>query len=268
MLAVKRCVCIICAVTLLFCAYLCALAEDAPSAQALIERTVISYALYGERDEQALTELAALDAALAEKWALIMDVWEAPASAQEELPDGLPEDDTLCLVALGFQLNPDGTMRDELIRRLEVLLAAAKKYPQALIVCTGGGTAAYEPAATEAGRMAEWLMQNGIGASRIMVEDKSVTTAQNAIYTFDILEERQPQVTRIAVVSSDYHIETGVLLFSAEGILRGSNVTVAGNAAWRAPGGSLSVMFLARPPQDTGDRWRFDSSRNRQNDDR
>ncbi|MBR4234632.1 MAG: YdcF family protein [Clostridia bacterium] len=245
MLAVKRCVCIICAVTLLFCAYLCALAEDAPSAQALIERTVISYALYGERDEQALTELAALDAALAEKWALIMDVWEAPASAQEELPDGLPEDDTLCLVALGFQLNPDGTMRDELIRRLEVLLAAAKKYPQALIVCTGGGTAAYEPAATEAGRMAEWLMQNGIGASRIMVEDKSVTTAQNAIYTFDILEERQPQVTRIAVVSSDYHIETGVLLFSAEGILRGSNVTVAGNAAWRAPGGSLSVMFQA-----------------------
>ena len=58
------------------------------------------------------------------------------------LPDGLPNTDELCIVALGFQLNADGTMRDELIERLKVVLNSAEKYPNALIVCTGGGTAA------------------------------------------------------------------------------------------------------------------------------
>ena len=156
-----------------------------------------------------------------------MDLWEAPVSVNETLPDDLPVDDTLCLVALGFQLNPDGTMRDELVERLKVLLAASKKYPQAVIVCTGGGTAADDPTATEAGKMAEWLREQGVDPSRVHVEDRSVTTAQNTIFTFDILEKHCPQVTEIAVVSSDYHIATGTLLFGAEAILRDSPVTRA-----------------------------------------
>jgi hypothetical protein len=77
------------------------------------------------------------------------------------------------------------------------------------------------------------------------VEDESVTTAQNAIYPFDILEEKCPQVKRIAVISSDYHIATGLLLFGAEAVLRDSAVEVCDNAAWRAPGGALSILFQA-----------------------
>ena len=222
-------------------------AEEKPEdpVQPMIERIVVSYAASGERDEQALTELAALDPALGEKWLRIMDLWEAPVPVNEELPDGLPGDDSLCLVALGFQLNPDGTMRDELIERLKVVLAASQKYPQALIACTGGGTAADDPSATEAGRMAEWLEAQGVDPSRLIVENHSLTTAQNAIFTFDILAEQYPQVRQIAIISSDYHIATGTLLFGAEGILRDSGITVAGNAAWHAPSGTLSVMFQA-----------------------
>ena len=136
-------------------------------------------------------------------------------------------------------------MREELIERLKTALTASRKYPSALIVCTGGGTAADDPTATEAGRMAEWLAENGVDPSRILVEDKSVTTAQNAIFTFDMLEANQPQVTEIAIISSDYHIATGVLLFGAEAILRESPVTVVSNAAWHAPSGTLSAMFQA-----------------------
>ena len=93
--------------------------------------------------------------------------------------------------------------------------------------------------------MAEWLHEQSVDPSRVYVEDKSITTAQNAIYTFDILEEYCPQVKQIAIVSSDYHIATGTLLFSAEAILRGSPVTVTGNAAWHAPSEMLSTMFQA-----------------------
>ena len=195
-----------------------------PSARSLIERIVVSYAANGVRDEQALSDLAALDPSLGEKWTRVMDLWAAPVTVNDALPDGLlPDDDSLCLVALGFQLNPDGTMRDELVERLKVLLTAAKQYPRALIVCTGGGTAANAPAATEAGRMAEWLISQGVEPDRVIIEDRSLTTAQNAVY----------------------HIATGTLLFGAEAILRDSPIEVAGNAAWHAPSGSLSAMFQA-----------------------
>lgn len=239
------------ALVLVFCmavtVMLPVIAEEAPEAlaQSQIERAVVSYAATGARDEQALAALASLDPALGEKWGRIMDLWEAPVSVNDRLPDGLPEDDSLCLVALGFQLNPDGTMRDELVERLKVLLAASEQYPNAVIVCTGGGTAADDPAATEAGRMAEWLELQGVDPARVIVEDRSLTTAQNAIYTFDLLAERSPQVRQIAIVSSDYHIATGTLLFGAEAILRDSEIEVVSNAAWQAPGGTLSAMFQA-----------------------
>ena len=214
-------------------------------AQSQIERAVVSYATEGTIDEQALSGLTSLDPALGEKWTRIMDLWETPVTVNEELPDDLPDDDSLCLVALGFQLNPDGTMREELVERLRVLLAASKKYPHAIIACTGGGTAANDPTATEAGRMADWLKSQGVDSSRLIIENHSLTTAQNAICTFDILTEQYPQVKQIAIVSSDYHIATGVLLFGAEAILRESDVEVVSNAACHAPEGTLSTMFQA-----------------------
>lgn len=240
----KRILGILCTIALL-CACLPVSAEEAASPQEMIERMVVSYAAYNERDAEALEELKAADPVLGGKWERIMDLWEAPVTVNNELPDTLPEDDTLCLVVLGFQLNPDGTIRPELDERLKVALAASQQYPQAFIACTGGGTAADNPNATEAGRMAEWLEANGVDPARILVEDRSLTTAQNAIYTFDLLAELYPQVNQIAIISSDYHIATDVLLFGAEAILRDSPITIAGNAAWNAPSGSLSTMFQA-----------------------
>ena len=93
--------------------------------------------------------------------------------------------------------------------------------------------------------MAQWLREQGVDPDQIHMEDRSVTTAQNAIFPFDILETSCPQVTQIAIISSDCHIATGTLLFGAEAILRDSPIAVAGSAAWQAPGGMLSAMFQA-----------------------
>ncbi len=226
--------------------------------QEIIEEMVVDYGSYGdeadERIESLLKELRTVDTDAADRWTGIMTLWKTVNTDlplnYAVLPDGLPDTDELCIVALGFQLNPDGTMRDELIERLTVVKNSAEKYPNALIVCTGGGTAAENESATEAGKMAEWLIGNGIAEDRVIVEDRSVTTAQNAIYTFDILTERYPQVKQLVIVSSDYHIATGTLLFEAESILRaekagGETVHVVSNAAWKAPSGSLSTMFQA-----------------------
>jgi len=226
--------------------------------QNIIEELAVDYGNYGDEAlphiQDLLDELRSADADLGSRWKKIMDLWMSTDAVQElnydVLPDGLPDSDELCIVVLGFQLNPDGTMREELIGRLKVVLSSAKKYPNSYIVCTGGGTAAANKKVTEAGEMAKWLMANGIDKSRIIVEDKSITTAQNAIFTYDILASEYPDVKQLAIVSSDYHIATGILLFGAERILRSTEKApeipeVVSNAAWHAPSGSLSAMFQA-----------------------
>ena len=123
---------------------------------------------------------------------------------------------------------------------------AVRQLDGPVLILAGAGSG---KTATMTHRMA-YMIENGVDPERVIVEDKSLTTAQNAIYTFDILKARYPQVKELVIVSSDYHIATGTLLFGAEAILRAEKaeseeVKVVSNAAWRAPSGSLSAMFQA-----------------------
>ena len=226
--------------------------------QKIVEEIAVDYGTYGakaaDRIDGLLKELSDVDADAGTRWKEIIGLWTSDNLGKPVnygvLPDGLPETDELCIVVLGFQLEPDGSMKQELIERLTVALNSANKYPESYIVCTGGGTAAENEGATEAGEMAKWLIAKGVDKSRVIVEDRSVTTAQNAIFTYDILTALYPSVTQLAVVSSDYHIATGELLFKAESILRADKPgnekpEVVSNAAWKAPSGTLSAMFQA-----------------------
>ena len=226
--------------------------------QKTIEEIAVDYGTYGseakDRIKTLLKDLSAADRNTGERWSEIMDIWMSPDLGKPVnycvLPDGLPDTDELCIVVLGFQLNPDGTMRDELVERLKVALASAEKYPNAYVVCTGGGTASENESASEAGEMAKWLIEHGVDKKRIAVEDNSVTTAPNAIFTYDILTSLYPSVKKLAIVSSDYHIATGELLFRAESVIRANvpgneKLQVISNAAWKAPSGTLSAMFQA-----------------------
>ena len=228
------------------------------TAQDMIEELAVYYGTYGseaeEKTAELLGELYAADPVSGAKWESIMQIWKTvntdPEIHENILPDGLPETDELCMIALGFQLNADGSMKDELIERLKVVKASAEKYPNAIVVCTGGGTASENPDATEAGEMAKWLVENGVDPQRVIVENRSLTTAQNAIYTWQILTEQYPQVKQLAIISSDYHIATGALLFGAEAVLQAEEagketMAVVSNAAWHAPSGTLSTMFQA-----------------------
>lgn len=232
--------------------------DDPRSVEKTVEEIAVDYGTYGdkaaERIDALLRELSETDAGAGARWKSIMDLWMSPQLGKplhyDVLPDGLPETDELCIVVLGFQLNPDGSMKDELIERLTVALNSAQKYSNAYIVCTGGGTAAENESASEAGEMAKWLAGKGVEQKRIIVEDHSITTAQNALFTYDILTSLYPTVKKLAIVSSDYHIATGELLFKAEAILRANapgneKLEVVSNAAWKAPSGTLSTMFQA-----------------------
>ena len=226
--------------------------------QKIVEEIAVDYGTYGaeanDRIGTLLDDLSAADKNAGTRWTKIMDIWRSPDLGSklnyDVLPDGLPDSDELCIVVLGFQLNPDGSMKDELVERLKVALASAEKYPKAYVVCTGGGTASENESASEAGEMAKWLAEHGVDKKRIIVEDNSITTAQNALFTYDILVSLYPSVKKLAIVSSDYHIATGELLFRAESIIRANTpgnerFEVVSNAAWKAPSGTLSSMFQA-----------------------
>lgn len=232
--------------------------KDPKSIEKTVEEMAVDYGTYGDKAknkiDSLLKDISSTDESAGIKWDNIMDIWMSENLGKplnyNVLPDGLPNTDELCMVVLGFQLNPDGTMKDELIERLTVALNSAKKYPKAYIVCTGGGTATKNESATEAGEMSKWLIKKGIDKKRIIVEDNSKTTAQNAIFTYDLLVSGYPSVKKLAIISSDYHIATGELLFKAESILRADypgneKLEVISNAAWKAPKGELSTMFQA-----------------------
>ena len=172
---------------------------------------------------RVLSEMAEVDAQQAEAWTQIMDYWsyvntDMPVNLNVA-PDGLAQDDSLCIVILGFALNSDGTMKDELIGRLETGLASAEKYPNAYVVVTGGGTAAGNPNVTEGGLMGEWLLEHGLDEERLIVEDQAPDTVGNAENTYRILSEQYPSVKDLVMVTSDYHVPRGSILFYSKCLL-------------------------------------------------
>jgi len=217
---------------------------------------ISNYAAKGEKADdlnaRLLARIRSFNPSAASKWEEIMSLWKElskdPEVNEDVLPDGLPDTNELCIVALGYQLNADGTMRPELVNRLNVVLRSAKKYPNAPIVCTGGPTAANNKDATEAGKMRDWLISKGVSPKRIYPEGASLSTVQNAVFTLNLLAENEPQVTQLAIVSSDYHIPTGILLFEARSILSAPDpsdrIRVVSNASCHGTS-SLSVTFQA-----------------------
>ena len=182
-------------------------------------------------------------------WRGIMEDWcwsneEMPVN-REVLPDGLPQDDSLCIVILGYGLHADGSMKEELIDRLVVGLASALKYPNAYVCVTGGATAD-NTNDTEAGQMASWLLDKGLEPGRILVEDRSYSTTENAQRVLNLLRANVPQVSAIAVVSSDYHIPWGVSLFTTMcrylSYYEGKNIRVVGNAA-NTTGKTMDTLY-------------------------
>ena len=188
----------------------------------VIEDAVLAYGEVGFQDEDVkdyIDEIFYVAGDEGEVWQDIFDYWDYANNNLKVnmgiLPDGLPDDDSKAIVVLGFELNADGTMQDELIGRLKVTLDSANKYPNAYVICTGGGTAKNNKDVTEAGLMGEWLVNNGLDESRLIIENKSMTTAQNAEFSYDIIMDKYPQIKYVAIVSSSYHIAWGSLLFES-----------------------------------------------------
>lgn len=197
-------------------------ATQAEEEQAIIRDLIAYYFHYRENAaweiENQLETLSSMNEEEGALWRRIMTDWawinEQMPVYSDVLPDGLPEDDSLCIVVLGFGLKNDGAMKQELLDRLDVALESAEKYPEAFVLCTGGETAKVA-GVSEAGQMGAWLLDMGLEKERLILEEKALSTTENAKNSLQILWQKYPQVKNIAIVSSDYHIRWGSALFRA-----------------------------------------------------
>ncbi len=186
------------------------------------EQLILYYRHHGDEAADViwdiLRQMEAVDPNQAAVWRNLMADWawvnNGMPVGQDVLPDGLPEDESLCILVLGFGLNEDGSMKEELIDRLVVALTAALKYPKAWIAVSGGQTSPVQ-GVTEAGQMAAWLEKKGVEKSRILKDTQSLSTTANAVNVYKLLNSSYPQVRSLAVISSDYHLSWGSAMFAA-----------------------------------------------------
>lgn len=249
----KKCAAILLALVVAAALAVSAFAE-AGDIEEKVENMVLYYGLYGsqaaEQIDRLLGEIREIDPEAAEKYKKIFDYWrfsnEKMPVYSDVLPDGLNDTDKLCIVVLGYQLNADGSMKNELIGRLKVALACAEKYPNACILCTGGATASKNAKATEAGEMAKWLKRQGVPAERILIEKKAKTTVGNALYSIELIRKNRPDIRSVAVVSSDYHVPRSCLLFQiscelSNDVPGNEKLQVVSNAAYRTDKKGISL---------------------------
>jgi uncharacterized SAM-binding protein YcdF (DUF218 family) len=124
----------------------------------------------------------------------------SPAVSQAQPPPAVKDFSKPAIVILGYGLNPDGTMREILRRRVLAGLIAAQFFPQSPIIVTGGNP---KNGNTEAGQMRQMLMLLGFPDNRIIVEDKANSTVQNA--RFSVPLAKRAGTSGIILVTSTTH---------------------------------------------------------------
>ena len=256
----KRSICaLLCAAVLLLAAVpLDGYAAQTEDTKPYIQKMLLYCSQY---QQEAATDILAqldqirqIDPDQGKAWERILNAWDWVNHEMEVnwdvLPDGLPQDDSLCIAVMGYNLLYGGIIRPELKGRLEATLRSAEKYPNAMIACSGGPSSG-QPDITEAGVMAQWLIDHGIEESRIILEEKASSTVENAMFTYEILNRDYPQVQCVAIITSDFHVRRSSLVFEAVSIYKaayegGREIPVVGNAiASSNSGGSETVYFQA-----------------------
>ncbi len=91
-------------------------------------------------------------------------------------------------IILGNKLNDDGSITETMRERLRLALEIEKELkPEKFIL--SGGVANPKAGKSEAQVMIEFLIDAGVDKNKLIAEDKSLSTKQNALYSVPIVVE-------------------------------------------------------------------------------
>jgi uncharacterized SAM-binding protein YcdF (DUF218 family) len=134
-----------------------------------------------------------------------------PWDASRGAPDGI--------VVLGGAISPDvSTARsdvalNEAAERMTAMIELARRYPNARIVFSGGSPALFFSEAPEAEFAVRLLQSLGIPRERILVEEQSRNTVENAVFSKRIAQPKAGE--RWLLVTSAYHMPRSMGVFRA-----------------------------------------------------
>lgn len=129
------------------------------------------------------------------------------------LPNWLEQEVPEAIVALGGGLagpaRPGVPLSAASTERLFAALAAARAWPEAMVLFSGGDPDGGE--VSSGTRMAEEALRLGLSPERILVERQARTTRENAVYGAGVL--RQHGFKRVALVTSAVHMPRALASF-------------------------------------------------------
>ena len=137
--------------------------------------------------------------------------WDAGSGA----PDGI--------IVLGGAISPDVSAArndvalNESAERLTAVAELARRYPNARILFSGGSGALIYDEGTEAEFAARILESFGIPYARVMLEDRSRNTAENAVYTKELVKPKPGE--RWLLVTSAHHMPRSIGVFRKVGFV-------------------------------------------------
>jgi len=119
------------------------------------------------------------------------------------------------IVVLGAGLRRDNTPGPALTRRSN---RAADLWEQGfapMIICTGGMTG--RATRSEADACKEIVLQRGVPANAVLVEDQSRSTEENALHTHEIFQEHG--WSTVLLVTDSFHMLRAKWIFEGEGFI-------------------------------------------------
>lgn len=136
----------------------------------------------------------------------------APWDPSRGAPDGI--------IVLGGAIEPEVAERpasglNEAAERVTAIAGLARKYPAATIVFSGGNSRLMPGGASEAQVAAALFKSFGIPESRIVLEDRSRTTAENAVFSRQRVDPKPGE--RWLLVTSAWHMPRAVGAFRMAG---------------------------------------------------
>lgn len=131
----------------------------------------------------------------------------------------------LVAIVLGNRLNDDGSYTELMLSRMKLALEAERTLRPDKIILSGG-VANPKAGKSEAQVMFDWLKEHGVDANKMIKEDRSLTTKQNAVFSVPVA--LQLGATEIVVCTTPEHMHRKFLnpvkLFKAQ--LRNKNVVL------------------------------------------
>jgi len=155
--------------------------------------------------------------------------------------DGRPVDG---IVLLGGAVNASDTLSrgrisaNEAAERLLDTIQLAHRYPQARILISGGGGTVFGDGRAEAPVIADYFKSIGIDPARIIIEDRSRTTSENALYSRELVKPKEGE--RWLLVTSAWHMPRAVGVFE-----KAEFPVTAYPVDFRTGGGSNNLRLFA-----------------------